>query len=71
MSVTPSPGFDVTSISIPELAKRNSASKAHFYRLAARGELPGAYRLGRRWLVHLETFERETAAMATRVGAAS
>jgi excisionase family DNA binding protein len=60
-----------TSISIPELARRNSVSKAHLYRLAARGQLPGAYRMGRRVLVHLETFERETEAMATNVLEAS
>lgn len=67
MTVTSSSDFEVTSVSIPELAKRNSVSKAHFYRLAQRGELPGAYRLGRRWLVHVATFERETEAMARKV----
>ena len=60
------PTSEVTAVSIPVLAERNGVSSAHFYRLAHRGELPGAYRLGCRWLVHLATFERETEAMAQK-----
>lgn len=64
MSVTTASDFDIASVTVPELARTLGVSKTHLYRLAERNELPGAYRLGRRLLVHLSTFERETKAAA-------
>lgn len=49
------------SISVKEAAALIGVTPQHLYNLAADGRLPGAYRMGRRVLVHLETF---TAAMA-------
>lgn len=42
----------VLSISLADTAAILGCSYSHVYRLASRGELPGAYRLGHRWLVH-------------------
>lgn len=39
--------------SVPEAAKMLGISKDLAYNLARRGELPGAFQLGRRWLVSL------------------
>jgi len=38
---------------VPEAAKMLGISKDLAYDLARRGELPGAFQLGRRWLVSL------------------
>jgi excisionase family DNA binding protein len=38
-------------LSVPEAAERLGISKDLAYELARRWELPGAFRLGRRWLV--------------------
>jgi excisionase family DNA binding protein len=42
---------DPNVLSVPQAAKRLGISKDLAYELARRGELPGAFRLGRRWLV--------------------
>lgn len=39
--------------SVPEAARMLGISKDLAYDLARRGELPGAFQLGRRWLVSL------------------
>ena len=44
--------------SIPELAVEYGVSEALLYNLANEGKLPGARRLGKRIVVHRETFER-------------
>jgi excisionase family DNA binding protein len=38
-------------LSVPQAAERLGISKDLAYELVRRGELPGAFRLGRRWLV--------------------
>ena len=43
--------------SIPELALEFGVSEATLYALANSGKLPGARRLGKRIVVHRETFE--------------
>ena len=43
--------------SIPELAIEYGVSEALLYNLANSGQLPGARRLGKRIVVHRETFQ--------------
>ena len=43
--------------SIPEVASEYGVSEALLYNLANRGELPGCRRLGKRFIIHRETFE--------------
>jgi excisionase family DNA binding protein len=42
---------DPNVLSVPQAAERLGISKDLAYELARRGELPGAFRLGRRWRV--------------------
>jgi excisionase family DNA binding protein len=42
---------DPDLLSIPETARMLNMSAEHCYRLARRGDLPGAVRIGSRWLV--------------------
>jgi excisionase family DNA binding protein len=44
---------DLQVASVPEAANMLGISKDLAYDLARRGELPGAFQLGRRWLVSL------------------
>jgi excisionase family DNA binding protein len=46
-------GRDPNVISVPEAARLLCISKDLAYDLARRGELPGAFQLGRRWRVSL------------------
>ena len=46
-------GVDPHVASVPEAANLLGISKDLAYDLARRGELPGAFQLGRRWLVSL------------------
>ncbi len=46
-------GVDPHVVSVPEAARLLGISKDLAYDLARRGELPGAFRLGRRWRVSL------------------
>jgi len=46
-----------TGVSIPDLAQEYGLSETLLYSLANRGELPGARRLGKRIVVHRQTFE--------------
>ncbi len=43
--------------SIPELALEYGVSESLLYSLANQGSLPGCRRLGKRFLIHTETFE--------------
>ena len=43
--------------SIPDLAKAYPISESSLYAAAKEGRLPGCRRLGKRYLVHLPTFE--------------
>ena len=43
--------------SIPEIASEYQISESTLYNLANQGRLPGARRLGRRIVIHRETFE--------------
>jgi excisionase family DNA binding protein len=45
------------AVSIPELARLTGISEGLLYLKANEGHLPGYRRLGKRFLVHLETFE--------------
>jgi excisionase family DNA binding protein len=47
------PRIDPYVVTVPEAAKLLGISKDLAYDLARRGELPGAFQLGRRWLVSL------------------
>ena len=44
-------------VSIPELSKITGLSPSLLYGRANQGDLPGCRRIGKRFLVHLETFE--------------
>jgi excisionase family DNA binding protein len=46
-------GIDPHVVSVPEAASLLGISKDLAYDLARRGELPGAFQLGRRWRVSL------------------
>ena len=46
-------GSDPHVVSVPEAAELLGISKDLAYDLARRGELPGAFQLGRRWIVSL------------------
>ena len=46
-------GVDPHVVSVPEAARLLGISKDLAYDLARRGELPGAFQLGRRWRVSL------------------
>ena len=46
------------AVSIPKLARLTGISEGTLYLKANQGVLPGCKKLGKRWLVHLETFER-------------
>ena len=48
----------VLGVGIPELAERTGLSEFLLYSQANAGNLPGCRRLGRRFLVHVPTFER-------------
>ena len=45
------------AVSIPELARMTGLSEALLYQKANEDTLPGCRRLGKRFLVHVETFE--------------
>ena len=47
-----------TGASIPELAEEFGVSETVLYGLANTGQLPGARRLGKRIVVHRQTFEQ-------------
>ena len=47
----------VFAVGIPELARRTGVSPTFLYERAGEGTLPGCRRLGRRFLIHIETFE--------------
>jgi predicted DNA-binding transcriptional regulator AlpA len=46
------------AVSIPELARMTGLSEALLYQKANEATLPGCRRLGKRFLVHIETFEK-------------
>ena len=54
----PRDGGYVLGASIPELATRTGLSESLLYSQANAGNLPGCRRIGRRFLVHVATFER-------------
>ena len=47
----------VFAVGIPELAERTGLSEALLYDRANEGQLPGCRRIGKRFLIHIETFE--------------
>ena len=47
----------VFAAGIPELAKRTGLSETFLYDRAGEGTLVGCRRIGRRFLIHIETFE--------------
>lgn len=52
-------GRDPNVISVPEAAELLGISPDLAYSLARRGELPGAFQFGRRWVVSLIKLRRE------------
>ena len=48
---------ELMAVSIPVLALQTGLSEALLYQKANEGILPGCRRLGKRFLVHLPTFE--------------
>lgn len=52
------------AISVKQAADLLGISVAHAYEMNRVGQLPGAYRMGRRVLVHLETLRAESAKRA-------
>jgi predicted DNA-binding transcriptional regulator AlpA len=44
------------AVSIPRLARLTGISEATLYLRANRSELPGCRKIGKRWIVHVETF---------------
>ena len=46
------------AVSIPKLSRLCGISETTLYMKANEGVLTGCKKLGKRWLVHLETFER-------------
>jgi excisionase family DNA binding protein len=45
------------AVSIPDLARMTGLSESLLYSKANAGELPGCRRVGKRFLIHVETFE--------------
>ena len=54
----PRDGGYVLGVDIPELAARTGLSEFLLYAQANAGQLAGCRRIGRRFLVHVPTFER-------------
>ena len=52
---------DIEFVSIPEWARRLKRSPLASYQAAGRGEIPGAFRIGRRWSVNWNAFLAATA----------
>jgi len=44
--------------SIPQLARLTGISESTLYLRANQSELPGCRKIGKRWVVHIRTFER-------------
>ena len=44
------------AVSIPQLARLTGVSEGTLYLRANEGSLPGCRRIGKRWVVHLDTF---------------
>lgn len=56
-----------TYITVPQLAQRLGRSSAFVYRACKRGEIPGAFLIGRSWQINLEAFEEATATATGRL----
>ena len=54
-------GTEEQFISLPELARRLGRSKESLYQAARRGEIPGAFLIGRKWGVNWPAFNAATA----------
>lgn len=46
------------TMTVEQAAKRLGLSRNSCYNLAAKGQLPGAIRLGKRWVVSIYQFDR-------------
>jgi excisionase family DNA binding protein len=55
-------------LQVPDLAKRIGLSKEAVYRLARAGELPGAVKLGRRYVVNYTVFRAAVRATSPSAG---
>jgi hypothetical protein len=57
----------------PDAGRKLGLSKNSAYNAAVRGEIPGCFRIGKRWLVSVDPFERalqaQTALGTTRTAA--
>jgi excisionase family DNA binding protein len=56
------------SVSVKKAAALLGISDRHAYQMVKEGKLPGAYRMGRRILVHLETLRGGKCQAGTRLG---
>ena len=59
------------AVSIPHLARLTGVSEGTLYLRANEGSLPGCRRIGKRWVVHLETFNNFLKAGMGKEAAAS
>ena len=51
-------GTERLTVNLEDAARVLGVSRAHIYAAANRGELPGAFRVGRRWLVSRRALEQ-------------
>ncbi|HEY2303642.1 MAG TPA: helix-turn-helix domain-containing protein [Acidimicrobiales bacterium] len=47
-------------VTVPEAARRLGRSKLSLYQACARGEVPGAFKIGAKWLVNWSAFVKAT-----------
>jgi hypothetical protein len=47
-------------VTVPEAARRLGRSKLSLYQACARGEVPGAFKIGAKWLVNWGAFVKAT-----------
>jgi predicted DNA-binding transcriptional regulator AlpA len=51
---------DQDFVTVPEAAKRLGRSKLSLYQACGRGEVPGAFKIGAKWLVNWNAFVKAT-----------
>jgi predicted DNA-binding transcriptional regulator AlpA len=51
---------DQEFVTVPEAARRLGRSKLSLYQACGRGEVPGAFKIGAKWLVNWSAFVKAT-----------
>jgi hypothetical protein len=51
---------EVRFVTVPEAARRLGRSKLSLYQACGRGEVPGAFKIGAKWLVNWNAFVKAT-----------